>query len=147
MSETGVNIGWGAKIRIGRGVTPTWFEIKGAGDFDFPQMQADDIDVTSHSSPNRTKEFIPGMTDNGEMTVPVDWVPDSEQDVLLRYLQQVGELIQIELTPTGSTAEEVYAGYVRQYGRAAPVQGKASANLVLRINGIVSGAAEDPDGP
>lgn len=145
MSTTGVNIGWGAKVRIGRGVTPTWTELVGLGDFDFPQAQADDIDVTSHSSPNRTKEYIPGMTDNGELSIPIDYVPNGDQDLLLRYLQQQGELIQIGITPAGVLTEEVYAGYVKTYTRAAPVQGKSSATLVFRINGIVSGSAADPD--
>lgn len=147
MSVTGVNIGWGAKIRIGRGsVTIAWTDLVGMGDFDLPQMQADDIDVSSHSSLNRTKEYIPGMTDNGEMTVPMDYIPGNEQDQLLRYLQQTGEMVQIGIRPAGVAAadEEVYAGYVKTYTRSAPVQGKSSASLVLRINGLVSGAAEDP---
>jgi hypothetical protein len=147
MSTTGVNIGWGAKIRIGRGVTPTWTEIVGIGDFDFPQMAADDVEVTSHSSPNRTKEYIQGLIDNGEMPVPLDYIPNSDQDLLLRFLQQTGETIQIGITPAGVLTEEVYAGYVKTYTRSAPVNGKSSANLIFRINGIVSGEAVDPDLP
>lgn len=145
MSTTGVNIGWGAGVRIGRGATPTWTALVGIGDFDFPAAQSDKIDVTSHSSPNRTKEFIPGMTDNGDMAVPLDYIPDSDQDQLLRYLQYSGEIIQIEITPKGGTAE-AYAGYVATYTRQAPVQGKSSANLVFTINGIVE-EPEDPAGP
>ncbi|WP_323041144.1 phage tail tube protein [Gemmobacter sp.] len=147
MSVTGVNIGWGAVIRIGRGVTPTWTTLAGVGDFSFPQMQADDIDVTSHSSPDRTKEFIPGMIDNGEMSIPLDSVPGSTQDILLRVLNQTKELIQVGITPAGTgLTEEVYACYVRSYDRQAPVQGKASATLALRISGIVSGEATLPGG-
>lgn len=143
MSFTGVDLGYGAKIRIGRGTgAVTWTDLAGPGDFEFPQMVADDVDVTSHSSPNRTKEYIPGLTDNGEMTVPVDWVPDSAQDILLFTLQRTGELIQIGCTPAGSLNEEVYAGYVKRYGRSAPVQGKATATLVFRVNGLVSGGPE-----
>lgn len=144
MSTTGVNIGWGAKIRIGRGPTPTFTALVGLGDFDFPQAQAEDIDVTSHSSPNRTKEYIPGIIDNGELTVPIDYIPNSDQDKLLRFLQQTGEMIQIEITPAGVTTPEIYAGYVRQYQRSAPVQGKSTGTLGFRINGIVSGQATDP---
>lgn len=144
MSVTGVNIGWGARLRIGRGLPAVFTALVGHGDFDFPQAQAEDIDVTSHSSPNRTKEFIPGIIDNGEISVPIDYIPNNEQDQLLRYLQQTGELIQIEITPGGVSTPEIYAGYVRQYTRSAPVQGKSTATLVFRINGIVSGQATDP---
>jgi len=141
MSTTGVNIGWGAVVRIGRGATPTWTTLQGVGDFEFPQMQADDIEVTSHSSPNRTKEFIPGMIDNGEMSLPLDYIPEDAQDVLLLELAQANppEMIQLGITPAGTgLTEEVYAAYVRQYRRSAPVQGKSTATLVLRINGLVS---------
>ncbi|GGE26615.1 hypothetical protein SAMN05421774_11253 [Gemmobacter megaterium] len=147
MSTTGVNIGWGAVVRIGRGETPDWTTLEGVGDFEFPQMQADDIDVTSHSSPNRTKEFIAGMADNGEMSLPLDYIPDNPQDLLLRVLNQTKELIQVSIRPAGSNLDpEVYACYVRSYGRTAPVQGKSSATLVLRISGIVAGEATLPGG-
>lgn len=147
MSTTGVNIGWGAVVRIGRGATPAWTVLAGVGDFDFPQMQADDIDVTSHSSPKRTKEFIAGMADNGEMALPLDYIPGNTQDVLLRVLNQTKEMIQVGITPAGTgLTEEIYAGYVRSYVRSAPVQGKSTATLTLRISGIVSGEASIPGG-
>lgn len=144
MSTTGVGLGYGAKIRIGRGAVPTWTEILGPGDFDMPTGEADEVDVTSHSSPNKTKEYIPGLQDNGTMAVPVDWVPESDQDMLLRYLRQTGEIIQVEITPAGAATPEIYAGFVKGYGRSAPVQGKATGTLTFRINGIVSGEATDP---
>lgn len=145
MSTTGVNIGWGAKIRIGRGAVPTWTVLAGVGDFDFPQAQSDKLNVTSHSSPNRAKEYIPGLTDNGDMSIPLDYIPGSEQDRMLRYLQRVGEIIQVGITPAGAgQTEEVYAGFVLGYLRQAPVEGKSSATLTLSISGIVSGGATDP---
>ncbi|MFC5736942.1 phage tail tube protein [Sinirhodobacter huangdaonensis] len=144
MSTTGVAIAWGAKIRIGRGAVPAWTVIKGVGDFDMPTGEADDVDATSHSSPNRTKEYISGMIDNGTMSVPVDWIPESEQDILLRVLRRTGEVIQLEITPAGAETPEVYAAFVKSYGRSAPVQGKATGTVVFRVNGIVTGDAADP---
>lgn len=145
MSETGVELGYGAKIRIGRGATPTWTELKGVGDFDMPNGETDEVDVTSHSSPNRTKEYIGGLNDNGSIDIPIDWVPGSTTDVLLRVLRRTGELIQLEITPAGETTPEVYAAFVKNYARSAPVQGKATGTITFRMNGIVSGDAVDPD--
>lgn len=144
MSTTGVGIGYGALVRIGRGETPAWTPLVGVGDFDLPAGEADEVDVTSHSSPNRTKEYVAGLRDNGSLSIPLDYVPESDQDTLLRVLHRTGELIQIEITAVGATTPEVYAGFVRTYGRTAPVQGKSMATLTLRINGIVSGDAVDP---
>ena len=145
-STTGVNLGYGAKIRIGRGTVPTWTEIKGPGDFDMPDGDTDEVDVTSHSSPNRTKEYIAGLIDNGSIDVPVDWVPESAQDILLRVLRRTGELIQLEITPAGAATAEVYASWVKNYKRSAPVQGKATGTITFRVNGLVSGDAVDPAG-
>ncbi|WP_158966253.1 phage tail tube protein [Chachezhania sediminis] len=143
MSATGVTIGYGATIRIGRGAVPAWTPLVGVGDFDFPAGENDEVEVTSHTSPNRTKEYVAGMIDNGTISVPLDYVPESDQDILLRVLRQTGELVQVEVTAAGGDPE-IYAGFVRSYGRTAPVQGKSAATLVLRINGIVSGEAVDP---
>lgn len=145
MSETGVGLGYGAKVRIGRGAVPTWFELKGVGDFDLPSNEVDDVDVTSHSSPGAAKEYIPGLADNGTLSLPLDYLPESDQDELLRFLVAARELVQIELTPAGAETPEVYAGFAKSYGRSAPVQGKSTATAVFRLNGLVSGAATDPD--
>lgn len=145
MSFTGVALGYGAKVRIGRGSTPDWTELQGPGDFDMPNGDTDEVDVTSHSSPNRTKEYIAGLIDNGSLDLPIDWVPESTQDVLLRVRRRTGELIQLEITPAGAVTAEVYAAWVKNYQRSAPVQGKATGTVTFRINGLVSGDAVDPD--
>ncbi|MFD1913801.1 phage tail tube protein [Halodurantibacterium flavum] len=136
MSFTGVGLGYGARIRIGRGATPAWTTLIGPGDFELPAGEVDEIEATSHDSPNRTKEFIPGLTDNGTMTVPVDYIPGNDQDVLLRELRRTGELIQLEITPAGGTPE-LWAAWVKSYGRSAPVNGKATATIGFRINGEI----------
>lgn len=145
MSATGVRLGYGLAVRVGRGVTPDWTVIPGVGDTEFPAGERGEVDVTSHTSPNATVEYIPDLIDNGSFTLPMDWVPESAADILLRVLRRTGEVIQLELTPAGTSAPEVYAAFVKSYGRSAPVRGKATASAVFRINGIVSGDAEDPD--
>lgn len=148
MSATGVQLGYGAKVRIARGDgnTPAWTKLIGVGDFDLPAGEAAQVDVTSHDSPNRTIERIPGLIDNGTMSVPLDYLPNSEQDILLRTLKQTGELIRIGILPAGvpEAGEEVYAGYVNNYARSAPVQGKATSTLTFVINGLVGDVPTAP---
>lgn len=143
MAFTGVGLGYGAKIRIGRGSTPVWTQILGPGDFDLPNGERQRIDVTSHSSPDGRMEYISGLIDTGTFSVPVDWIPDSPQDVLLfeLYTSVPAELIQLEITPAGGTAE-VYAAEVTNYARSAPVNGKATATATFSLNGLVSGGPE-----
>lgn len=145
MAFTGVTLGYGAKIRIGRGSTPTWTELVGPGDFDLPNGERERIDATSHSSPNGRKEYIAGLIDNSTLSVPIDWIPDSDQDAMLfeLYMSVPAELIQLEITPAGGTAE-VYAAEVVNYVRSAPVQGKATATITFSLSGLVSGGPGAP---
>ncbi|MER5172665.1 phage tail tube protein [Thioclava kandeliae] len=136
MSVTGVAIGYGVVVRIGRGATPTWTTLVGVGDLEMPNGEADEIEASSHSSPNRTKEFIPGLQDNGTLALPLDYIPDSDQDVMLLELNNTSELIQLGIKPPGGT-EEIYAAWVKSYPRSLPVNGKAAATLNLRVNGLV----------
>lgn len=149
MSTTGVQLGYGARVRIARGDEETMagaVELLGVGDFDLPAGEAAQVDVTSHSSPNRTIERIPGLIDNGTMALPLDWLPNSEQDILLRTLKATGEMIRVGILPAGvpEAGEEVYAAYVNNYARSAPVQGKATGTVTFVINGLVGAVPDAP---
>lgn len=142
MSETGVKLGYGARARIaqGDGAMTDAFLLKGVGDFDMPGGERAQVDVTSHSSPKGTIERIPGLKDNGTMSMPIDYLPNTPQDILLRTLHATGEIVRLGLLPAGvpEAGEEVYAAYVNNYVRSAPVQGKATATITWIINGLVS---------
>ena len=148
MSITGVQLAHGARVRIKRGATSNMTDavkLIGVGDFDLPGGEAAQVDVTSHDSQG-TIERIPGLEDNGTMSVPLDWLPNSPQDIMLRTLKATREMIRVGILPKGvpEAEEEVYAAYVNNYARSAPVQGKAMSTLTLVINGLVS---EIPDVP
>lgn len=135
---TDATIGYGTTVRIGRGAGPTWTTLQHVRDVEWPKSEADEHDVTAMDSPNRTKEYIGGLTDNGEVAVPLWWVPDSPTDVLLRDIQATGELVQIEFTSNkvGATPE-TYVGFCKAYSRTSPVNGPQEAEAMFRINGGV----------
>lgn len=150
MSITGVQLAHGARVRIKRGNADGMtgaIKLIGVGDFDLPGGEAAQVDVTSHDS-NGTVERIPGLEDNGTMAVPLDWLPNSPQDLLLRNLKATREMIRVGILPKGvpETGEEVYAAYVNNYARSAPVQGKATGTVTFVINGLVSEIPEVPAG-
>ena len=136
---TEATIGYGTQIRIGRGATPTWTVLEEIKDVTWPVAEADDIEATHMASPNRTKEFISGLTDNGEVVIPMNWVPGSDTDVLLADLKSTGELVQVEFTDNSVCATpEVYIGYVRRYSRTSPVNDVQMAEAAFRISGLVT---------
>lgn len=70
-------IGWGTVIYAGAGDGPpeTFREIHEVRTAAPPQAAADEVEMTHFGSPNRTKEFIQGMIDSGEMSFEVNWNP------------------------------------------------------------------------
>lgn len=136
---TEATIGYATRIRVGRGAGPTWTTLQHVRDVEWPQSEADEHEVTAMDSPNRTKEFIAGLIDNGETTIPLWWVPGSATDVLLKDLNSTGELVQVEFTDNSDGAvPEAYVCFVKRYARTSPVNGPQEAELVVRISGLVA---------
>lgn len=135
---TEATIGYGLTIRIGRGDPLDWTTLEEIKDIEWPQAEADEHEATHMASPNRTKEFIGGLTDNGEVTIPMNWVPGSDSDTLLAELQATGELVQVEFTAANEGAvPEVYIAFCKRYARTSPVNGPQTADATFRINGRV----------
>lgn len=132
MSFTGVQLGYGAKAELGRGVTPTYLVLTGCGDMSFPDQPSADVDVTSHSSPGRTEESIPGMRPVAEWTISKDYIQDTPEDVELEELLLSGETVQLRLTPPGGTARS-WVAYVKSYVPTFPVKSQMKADLKLVV--------------
>lgn len=137
MSEDG-KIGYGSTVRIGRGVTPTWTELAKLGDLDMPDEQVAEVEVTHMKSPGRRKQFIPGLTDGGEVAVPMNYIEGSVTDVLLKEIKVSGEIVQIEITLTADGTPEIYAGFLKGYARTAPVENKMMATATFRLNEVIA---------
>lgn len=135
---TEATIGYGTRIRIGRGAGPTWTTLQHVQDVEWPMAEADEHEATAMDSPNRTKEYIAGLNDNGEVTIPLMWVPGSPTDLLMTAIQASGELVQIEfLSNADGASPEAYVGFCKRYSRTSPVNGVQTAEAGFRINGLV----------
>jgi hypothetical protein len=137
--KTQATIGYGTVIRIGVGPGPTWTTLQHVMDVEWPMAEADEHEATAMDSPDRTKEYIGGLNDNGEVTIPMNWVPGSPTDTVLTAIQQSGELVQIEFTANKAGATpETYSGFCKRYSRTSPVNGIQTAEAGFRINGQVA---------
>jgi hypothetical protein len=56
------------------------------------EATADRIDATHMQSPNRRREYIPGLIDNGEASFEINWIPGNPTDVLLGELFESREV-------------------------------------------------------
>ncbi len=130
-----------ALVRVGRGDTPTWTEILGAGDITAPDGTVEDIEVTSQSSPRNEKEFIPGRIDRGSMNFTLDFVEGLPTDVCLKAIKASQEIVQLEITldrDDEDSEAEVFAAYLKSYKRTTPVNGVQKAEVEFKIAGLVA---------
>ncbi|SOC13746.1 hypothetical protein SAMN05877809_1078 [Rhodobacter sp. JA431] len=134
MASTGVKLGHGSKVRIGRGATPTWTQLSGLKDFSHPDQSPPDEDVTGHDSPGNTEENIPGLFPAADFTLTKDYVPEDAEDVLLTDLYRArGELILVEITPKGAATPRIWQGYVKKWVGSMPVKGPMQGELTIRV--------------
>lgn len=130
-------IGYGSTVRIGVGATPTWTELELVGDITMPDEQVGEEETTHMKSPGRRKQFIPALIDGGDVTIPMNYIQGSATDVLLVGLKASREIVQVEITLGEDGVPETYAGFLKSYGRVAPVQGKATAAAAFRLNEVI----------
>ncbi|MDS9468210.1 phage tail tube protein [Paracoccus sp. MBLB3053] len=134
-------LGYGTSVRVGRGATPSWTPISLIGDIDLPDEQVDDVEVTHMASPGRRRQYIAGLIDSGEISIPMNYIPESPTDVMLQEIRASGEEVILEITVPGATEPEQYAAFLKGYGRTAPVDDKMTAEATFRLSGVIEGGS------
>lgn len=131
-------IGYGTTVRVTRASTPNPFEIALVGDIDMPDEQVDEVDVTHQKSPGRRRQFIAGLIDSGELTFPMNLIPGSPTDTLMKELKASGEEVIVGITlPGQGTLEEQFTGFLKGYGRSAPIDDKMTAEATFRLSSFI----------
>ena len=132
-------LGYGTTLELGDGASPEQFTaIAALRGFDLPTGEADDVDVTTHDSPNRAKEYISGLFEAGEFGVEVLWDPQVEtthQDLF--DLKASGDTANWKVTdPDG--VEYDFEAYVKKLEVGHPVENAIIAKVGIKISGDVS---------
>jgi hypothetical protein len=133
MSDTEARIGYGTVLEIALASAPTDFTyIRETYNATPPSDKDDQVDATHFQSPNRYREFIPGLTDAGEASVEMNYVPGSATD---RFLNSVkGKRLIARLTfPNG--VQIIFMASRASYERSAPNDDKMTATLTLKVSG------------
>lgn len=101
-----------------------------------PNQSVDQIDATNMDSPSRYREKIPGLTDPGEMSVEMNFVPNSATDALIRARRAAGDYQNAKIIfPNG--AVWVFSAYVSGYEISTPIDDKMTATLTMGVSGAI----------
>lgn len=108
-----------------------------------PNSQTEDVEATHMESPNRRREWIAGLIDDGEGTFEMNYVPGSATDILIRAAQTDGiARSYLIVIPDGATGWEITGDcIVKGYERNVPIDDRMTATLTVRFTGAPSEAA------
>lgn len=84
--------GWGGEFHLENGAaTPVLTELKQVKSFTLPQDEVEQVEITHLKSPNRRREYAPGMIEGGEFEVTLNFRAGSDTDQLLAEALTSGE--------------------------------------------------------
>jgi hypothetical protein len=123
------------EVRDGPQTTDAYVDLGEVTGLTPPSDVIDEIEVTHMTSPGRRKEFIPGLSDPGSMSVTVNLIPGSDEDEFILEWKASGEIRDTRITyPNGRT--QTISTFVREYvPNELTVNAAMTATLTLRCTG------------
>lgn len=133
MPDTQARIGHGITMEMADIATPTVFTyLSEIFDVTPPSDTTDTPDATHMQSPNKTREFIDGLTDPGEASFEMNYVPGSASDKALMAAK--GKRKWLRLTfPNG--VQLLFVGIRQGYEKSAPTDDKMTASVTFKVSG------------
>lgn len=127
----------GTKLKRGDGATPTegFTDVGGVLDISGPELDADEIETTAHDS--TSEEFIMGVLRSGNVTFDINYDPADTQHKGLISDRAAKTLRNFKLV-FPDTSEIAFSAYVKGFKPNAPVNGKLTASVTLRVSGAVT---------
>lgn len=116
----------------------TWADIPECKGIAVPDDEVEYQDATHLKSPNGYREYIPGLKDAGQITVPCGYSSDAYEDAA--GYRDNNTLVYFQTTmplETGQSSGDVftYQGYVNPKLETNEVGDIISMNLVVRVSG------------
>ncbi len=110
-----------------------------------PNSQTADVEATHMLSPNRRREYISGLIDDGEGTFEMNLVPGSASDILIRQAQTEGDQRTYRMyIPDGAFGWRIQGTcIIKGYERKVPIDDRMMATLTIRFSGAADESAAD----
>ncbi|MHC2573969.1 phage tail tube protein [Rhizobium leguminosarum] len=133
MAETQAAIGYGMVLELALASTPaTRVYIPEITSATPPSDEDDQVEATHMQSPNRYREYIPGLTDSGEAEFEMNLVPGSDAD---RFLMSVRGKKLIAYLTWANGVSCIFNCSRQSYEKDTPTDDKMTATLTLKASG------------
>ena len=139
--EATAEIGFDTTFGIGDGADPEGFDlIAEMTELNPPADAVDVVDKTHFRSPNRTRESGPGLTDPGECSIGLHFLPGVGDDAAIQALRAARKVGNYRITwPNGATW--TFRGFLTTYEVTAPIDDRMTAMATFKLSGsYITGA-------
>jgi hypothetical protein len=100
-----------------------------------PNQQADQVDVTHNTSPQRRREFVSGLINPGDATFEMNFIPGSASDLRIQALQTSGLNVNTRITYPNLINWD-FLCFVKGYA----IKSETAAGMVATVTLTVTGA-------
>lgn len=136
MPDTEARIGYGSVFEMADQATPTTFVAMGeVYAIDPGSDETEEVEATHMQSPNRTREYIPGLVTPGEMSIEMNYVPGSATDLALLGASGKRNVGRITL-PNG--VRKTFPITLRSYTTGIPLDDRMTATATFRKAGATT---------
>lgn len=134
MAATAAATDIGFATTFGKVVSSTYTAFAEVTELGVPETSRDSVDFTHYGSPDRFREFKPGLSDAGEVTLTYNLVPGLADDAVIatHFATNAVETWRI-VFPNGAKLE--FSGFATKHGRAAPMDDKMTGSATFKISG------------
>ena len=133
---TDARIGYGTVFEMAEEATPTVFVALGEViNVDPGEDEDEEVEATHYQSPDRTREYIPGLTTPGEATIEGNYVPGSQTDQMIIAARGKKNIGRITL-PNG--VRKTFPVVRRGYAQALPIDDRMTFTATFRRAGATT---------
>ena len=133
-------IGYGAEFEVqdGNQSDSDWVSLGLITSITPPSDTVDQIEITHMASPNRQKQYIAGLSDPGEMSLELNYMPGSVTDEFILDWRASGETRSSRINyPATTSLVDTFPTFVSSYVPAIPAGDKMTATLGLKVAGAI----------
>jgi hypothetical protein len=100
----------------------------------FPEFARDSVEFTHMSSPDRYREFKPGLIDPGEVGIVYNLIPgEADDDVVADHIA-TGTVDEWEIEfPNG--AKFAFKAFATAHSRATPIDDRMTGSATFKVSG------------
>ena len=123
----------------------TYVDIAYVHDISGPNITRGDVDVTNHDSTDGYREFLPGLTDPGDVTFQIGFDPLDADHTQGAGTGLLGDFAfndgcdptnwEITLNVCAGTAVWTFEGYVNSWSGVYAVEGELLADIGVKVAG------------